>query len=85
MSAPLPADSGRPFDAPWQARVFALAHEMVARGLFTWPEHAEALGAAIARDRAAEAADSESAERDEAYWEHYLEALETVLQRKGLA
>ncbi len=85
MSAPLPADSGRPFDAPWQARLFALAQEMVERGLFTWPEHAEALGAAITRGQAAGAADGERAERVEAYWEHYLEALETVLQRKGLA
>ncbi|WP_119168769.1 nitrile hydratase accessory protein [Algihabitans albus] len=74
------ADSGRPFEEPWQARVFALAHHLVARDIFTWPEHADALSAAIRRAQAAGDPD-----RGDTYWQHYLAALEDLVQRKRLA
>jgi nitrile hydratase accessory protein len=80
MSDRLMEDSGRTFEAPWQARIFALAHELVARGAFTWPEHAEALGEAIRRAQAAGDAD-----RGDTYWQHYLDAVEALVARKGLA
>jgi nitrile hydratase accessory protein len=79
-TAPLPADSGQPFEAPWQARIFALAHRLVAEGAFTWPEHAEALGAALRRSQAAGAPDT-----GETYWICYLESVEELARRKGLA
>ncbi len=37
-----------PFDAPWQAEVFALTTHLNESGLFTWPEWAERFSAALA-------------------------------------
>ncbi len=36
------------FAAPWEARAFALVHDLHARGLFTWVEFQGALAAEIA-------------------------------------
>lgn len=41
-------DLERPFAEPWQARAFALTVHLQERGLFTWTEWTEALGAVIA-------------------------------------
>lgn len=49
------------------------------RGLFTWPEWAECLGAAIAASDEAEPTDPED------YWRCWLTALETMIVRCGLA
>jgi nitrile hydratase accessory protein len=78
LSAPdlagLPRDeAGAPvFAEVWQARAFALAVHLNTRGLFTWPEFAAALGAAIA------------AEPDEDYWHAWQHALEAVLALRGV-
>ena len=78
MTESLLPDSGRPFDAPWQARAFALAQHLVERGLFTWPEHAEALGVAIRQAQA-----SGDPDRGDTYWQHYVAALENLVRAKG--
>ena len=64
------------FPAPWAARAFALAVALNERGLFTWSEWAEALGAAL---RDAPGSDPE------AYWRCWLAALEDMLRRKQVA
>ena len=61
------------FAEPWQAQVFALAVGLSERGLFSWSEWSEALGAEIAR----------APERG--YYESWLEALEALLAAKGAA
>jgi nitrile hydratase accessory protein len=77
----LPGDAAGPvFRAPWQAHAFALVLALHERGVFTWPEWAAALAAAIHR-----------AERDaapdpgERYYHHWLEALESLVLARGLA
>ena len=66
-----------PFAEPWQAEAFALAVTLHARGLFTWPEWAQALGARIS------AAAGTAGEAD--YHTHWLEALESIVVAKGAA
>jgi nitrile hydratase accessory protein len=76
--APLPRDeSGPVFAAPWQAQAFALAVHLHARGLFTWPQWAEALAAEI---RAAGSADDGSR-----YYEYWVAALEKQVAAHGAA
>ncbi len=69
MNAPEP----RTFEEPWQAQAFAIAVSLSERGVFSWGEWAEALGAEIAR----------APERP--YYEAWLDALEALLQAKGVA
>ena len=46
----LPRDGDGPvFREPWEARAFAMALALHARGLFTWPEWADALAKQIKR------------------------------------
>jgi nitrile hydratase accessory protein len=61
-----------PFEEPWQAQAFALAVALNARGVFTWSEWSETLGAAIARNP------------DAPYYESWLETLVALLRRKEL-
>lgn len=76
--APLPRDdSGPVFAAPWQAQAFAMTLHLHARGLFSWTQWAEALGAEI---RAAGAADDGSR-----YYEFWLAALEKIVAARGAA
>ena len=63
-------DCGPVFKAPWEAQAFALALALHERGAFTWPEWAAALSAAIGRAT---------------YYQHWLDALETLVIDKGLA
>lgn len=79
MSAPdlpgLPRDAeGAPvFAEPWQARAFAMAVQLNARGAFGWPDFAAALGAECARDPQA------------GYYDAWLRALEAVLAERDIA
>lgn len=66
------------FAAPWQAHAFALTVQLHERGLFTWPEWAEALAAQIARAQAAGDPD-----RGDTYYQHWLAALELLVAAKG--
>ena len=44
----LPRDQGSPvFRAPWQAQAFAMTLALYEKGLFTWPEWAQALATRI--------------------------------------
>jgi nitrile hydratase accessory protein len=65
------------FREPWEARAFALAVALHEKGLFTWPEWAEALGGEIAK----------AGPEDDGshYYKHWLSALEGLIVRKGVA
>jgi nitrile hydratase accessory protein len=66
------------FRAPWEAHAFALAVSLHEKALFTWPEWAAALGAQIARAKAAGDADL-----GDTYYECWLAALESLVAAKG--
>ncbi len=72
-------DDGPVFAAPWQAQAFALAVALYERGVFAWPEWAQALGDAIARAQAG--GDPDDGSR---YYHHWLDALEHLVRAKGL-
>ena len=84
MSRPDPIQRGPdapPFRAPWEAQAFALTVALHDRGLFTWSEWAETLGAEI-RDAVARAGASDDGSD---YYRHWLAATETLVARKNLA
>ena len=76
----MPTDdgSGPVFREPWEAQAFAMAVSLRARGLFTWPEWAEALARQIALAQAAGDVDL-----GDTYYRHWLAALETLVASKG--
>ena len=77
----LPRDEAGPvFRAPWEAQAFAMAVALHARGLFTWPEWAETLGAEIKKAQAAGDPDT-----GDTYYQHWLNALERLVEAKGVA
>jgi len=73
-------DAGPVFSAPWQAQAFAMTLALHERGLFSWSEWAQALSQAITRAQA-----SGDPDLGDTYYRHWLDALETLLQAKGLA
>ncbi|MGZ8199102.1 MAG: nitrile hydratase accessory protein [Burkholderiales bacterium] len=76
----LPRDEGGPvFQAPWEAQAFAMAVTLHARGVFTWREWADALGAELA----AAAARGEPDDGTH-YYEHWLAALEKLVATKKI-
>jgi nitrile hydratase accessory protein len=76
----LAADRPQAFEAPWEAQAFAIALMLHERGVFTWGEWAEALGAEIARaPRLGEPDDGRG------YYGHWLAALERLVVAKGMA
>jgi nitrile hydratase accessory protein len=79
--APLPRDTeGEPvFAEPWQANAFAMTLALYERGVFSWPEWAETLGAEIKRAQAAGDPDDGST-----YYWHWLAAIERLTVAKGL-
>ncbi len=79
--APIPrGDDGAPvFRAPWEAQAFAMTLALHERGLFAWPEWAEALSSAIRRAQAAGDCDDGST-----YYLHWLAALESLVGAKGI-
>ena len=77
-TAPLPDDPV--FREPWEAHAFALTVSLHERGLFTWPEWAAALTEAIRQAQAAGDPDL-----GDTYYRHWLDALEQLVIRKGLA
>lgn len=64
------------FEAPWQAQAFAIVIALHRRGLFTWAEWTEALGAELA------AADARADGAD--YHVRWVTALERVLAARGV-
>jgi nitrile hydratase accessory protein len=61
-----------PFAAPWEAEAFAMTVTLHGRGVFTWPEWAEHLGAAI------------RLMPQRPYYESWLAALEAITEQKAL-
>jgi len=77
----VPRDADGPvFREPWEAEAFAMALALNERGLFTWKEWAETLGAEIKRAQAAGDPDT-----GETYYLHWLNALEKLVAEKGVA
>ena len=66
------------FAEPWQAHAFAIVLQLHARGLFSWPEWAQALATRIARARR-----DGDPDRGDTYYEHWLAALEDIVAAKG--
>lgn len=76
---PLPRDDGGPvFAEPWQAEAFAITVKLAEAGHFTWPEWAQVFSAELASARERRPNDPAS------YYSHWLDALERLLQAKGL-
>jgi len=77
----LPLDGEGPvFREPWEAQAFAMAVALHDRGIFTWSEWAETLGAEIKRAQAAGDPD-----RGDTYYRHWLATLEGLIAAKGVA
>jgi len=72
-------DDGPVFREPWEAQAFALAVALHERGVFTWPEWAQALGAEIRR-----AQDAGDPDTGETYYRHWLRALERLVSERGV-
>ena len=72
----IPMDGENPvFNEPWEARAFAMTLALHERGVFTWPQWAEALSRQIAEARAAGDADL-----GDTYYQHWLRALESLVE-----
>lgn len=77
----IPRDHDGPvFREPWEARAFAMALALHARGVFTWPEWADALAKQIKRAQAEGDADT-----GETYYRHWLATLEHLVAEKNVA
>jgi len=77
----LPLDGEGPvFREPWEAQAFAMAVALHDRGIFTWSEWAETLGAEIKRAQAAGDPD-----RGDTYYRHWLATLERIVAAKRLS
>lgn len=76
----LPQDADGPvFAEPWQAQAFALAVKLSEAGHFTWTEWAVALARELSV--AAERGEPDDGSR---YYEHWVAALERLVETKGL-
>ncbi|WP_286189773.1 nitrile hydratase accessory protein [Labrenzia sp. R4_2] len=75
---PLDQDGGPVFSEPWEARVFAMTVKTHETGMFSWNEWAETLGAELAKD-------GDGSGTSLGYYDHWLNAFETLLSRKGIA
>lgn len=77
----IPRDAEGPvFREPWEAQAFAMALALHEKGVFTWKEWADALGAEIKRAQAGGDPDT-----GETYYRHWLATLERIIADKGLA
>lgn len=77
----IPRDADGPvFREPWEARAFAMALALHVRGVFTWPEWADALAHQIKRAQAAGDADT-----GETYYRHWLATLEHLVTARNVA
>ena len=76
----LPRDEGGPvFAEPWQAQAFALAVKLSEQGHFTWKEWAATLASEL--EAAAKRGEPDDGSH---YYDHWLAALEHLVQAKGL-
>ena len=73
----LPRDNGELlFEAPWEARAFALAVALNQSGLYPWRDFSSELAHQISA--------GEKAGAPQAYYRAWLHSLEALLQKKGL-
>jgi nitrile hydratase accessory protein len=76
----VPRDGEGPvFREPWEAQAFAMTLALYERGLFTWPEWAATLAEQIKKAQAAGDPDT-----GETYYQHWLNALERMVAKKGV-
>ena len=76
----IPRDADGPvFREPWEAQAFAMTLALHERGVFTWNEWAQTLGAEIKRAQGAGDPDT-----GETYYLHWLAALERLVAEKGV-
>jgi nitrile hydratase accessory protein len=77
----LPQDAGGPiFKEPWEAKAFAMTLTLHERGVFTWPEWAQALSRQLRHAQA-----HGDPDLGDTYYQHWLAALETLVAAKGAA
>ena len=76
---PRDAEGGPVFAEPWQAQAFALAVKLSEMGHFTWKEWAATLAAEL--EAAAERGEPDDGSH---YYDHWVAALERLVERKGL-
>jgi len=67
------------FNEPWEAQAFAITLALHRRGVFTWDEWANTLGAEIKAAQARGDPDTGST-----YYRHWLAAIERIVREKGL-
>ncbi|HUA36078.1 MAG TPA: nitrile hydratase accessory protein [Candidatus Binataceae bacterium] len=75
-------DPDRVFSAPWEARAFAIAVKLADTGVFTWDEFREYLIEEVGKSDKARKHDAPGQEQ---YYEHFLRALEHLLESKGIS
>ncbi len=75
-------DVERPFEAPWEARAFAIAVRLAESGVCTWDEFRQHLINEIGKADKAQA--HGWIEPGEGYYTHFLRALENLLREKGI-
>lgn len=81
----LPIDGDEPvFHAPWQAKAFALTVSLHQKGLFAWGEWTEVFAARL-RAAPTPAEDAKSEAYAAAYYLAWVDALETLIARHGVA
>ena len=74
-SAPLPAENEPVFQAPWEARAFAIVNQLATAHAYSWTEWTDQFAEEIAM---AEATDTSS------YYERWVWACEKLLNAKGI-
>ena len=76
----LPRDEDGPvFAEPWQAHAFAMVHELVGAGVFSWSQWAAVLGQQFKQAEAAGNPDDGSN-----YYQHWVAALEGLLNEREI-
>ena len=73
-------DEGPVFNAPWEAQAFSLVIALHEQGLFSWDEWALQLSKQISLAQAAGDPDL-----GDSYYQHWVKALEQLVELKGLA
>ena len=76
-------DPDHVFSAPWEARAFAIALQLCESGHFTWDEFRDYLIAEVSASDRIRARDGTSDHGE--YYDHFLHALERLLEEKGIA
>jgi nitrile hydratase accessory protein len=82
LLADTPVDANQPFNAPWEARAFAIALRLTESGACTWEEFRRHLIAEIGK--ADKALAHGWIEPGEGYYTHFLRALENLLRERGI-